>query len=54
MVGTRLDDNALHYPANELAATYGASATESTSDPREAYADWSRELTPAKLPWPPA
>lgn len=54
MVGARLDDHVLHYPASELAATYGASAAESTSDPREAYADWSRELTQGTLPWPPS
>lgn len=54
MVGARLDDHGLHYPVNELAAAYGASAAESTSDARAAYADWSRELTPGKLPWPPA
>ncbi|MDX6718560.1 MAG: hypothetical protein QOJ63_814 [Solirubrobacteraceae bacterium] len=54
MVGARLDDHALHYPVNELAKTYGASAAESTSDAGQAYADWNREFTPGKLPWPPA
>jgi hypothetical protein len=38
---------------NELAVRYGASAAEPTSMPEEAYADWSSELTPTRLPWPP-
>jgi uncharacterized cupin superfamily protein len=54
MVGARPGDNAVHYPVNEAAAAYGASVAEPTSDPAEAYADWSRTFTPGKLPWPPA
>jgi uncharacterized cupin superfamily protein len=54
MVGARHRDQGLHYPANELAAGYGASAAESTSVPAEAYADWSREFTETKLSWPPS
>ena len=53
MVGTRSPDRTLHYPVNEEAARYGASASEPTDSPREAYADWSRERTPTMLPWPP-
>jgi uncharacterized cupin superfamily protein len=54
MVGGRPDDNAVDYPVDEAAAAYGASVAEPTSDPREAYADWSSTFTPGKLPWPPA
>jgi uncharacterized cupin superfamily protein len=53
MVGTRSPDRTLHYPVNEEAARYGASASEPTDSPREAYADWSGERTPTTLPWPP-
>ena len=53
MVGARRPDATVHYPVNELAARYGASTAEPTSKPEEAYADWSSELTPARLPWPP-
>lgn len=44
----------VHYPANELAARYGAVAPEPTSDPEAAYSDWDRELTETRLDWPPA
>ena len=37
MVGTRRDDATIHYPVDELAARHGASVTEPTDDPREAY-----------------
>ena len=40
MVGARSADEQLHYPVSELAARYGASAKEETSDPDEAYAGW--------------
>jgi uncharacterized cupin superfamily protein len=53
MAGSRREDNELEYPVNELAARYGASAAETTSSPEEAYADWSSELEPTKLDWPP-
>jgi uncharacterized cupin superfamily protein len=53
MVGARRPDATIHYPVNELAARYGASAAEPTSVPAEAYADWSSQLTPTRLPWPP-
>jgi uncharacterized cupin superfamily protein len=53
MVGARGPDQRLHYPVNELAARHGASVSEPTSVPAEAYADWSREFTPARLLWPP-
>jgi uncharacterized cupin superfamily protein len=52
MVGARSPDEQIHYPVNELAAGYGASVSEPTDVPDEAYADWNRELTPTKLDWP--
>ena len=43
-VGTRPkpEDDKLLYPKSELAERYGASATEETPDPREAYARFER------------
>ena len=38
MAGARSGDEQLHYPVSELAARYGASAEEETSDPDQAYA----------------
>ena len=54
MVGARGPEVRSHYPANETAARYGASAPESTDDSKAAYADWPNEPEPARLPWPPA
>lgn len=54
MVGARGPEVRSHYPANETAARYGASAPESTNDSKAAYADWPNEPEPARLPWPPA
>ncbi len=56
MVGARTDDEQLRYPVSELAARYGASAEEETSDPDQAYAKWEepRLGRPASwddLPW---
>ena len=56
MVGARLKDEQLLYPVSELAARYGASAEEETSDPRQAYAEFepSRRGRPScwdRLPW---
>ncbi len=52
MIGSRRED-AAHYEVNEVAARYDASVTAPTDDPREAYADWSREpRRPAPNPWP--
>jgi uncharacterized cupin superfamily protein len=52
MIGSRRVD-AAHYPVNEVAARYGASAAEDTDEPAVAYADWRREpWTPAPNPWP--
>ena len=42
MVGARTPDEQLRYPVSELAARYGASAEETTTDPRQAYARFER------------
>jgi uncharacterized cupin superfamily protein len=53
MIGSRREDRA-HYPVNEVAARYGASAKAATDDPAEAYADWRREPSESvPSPWPP-
>jgi uncharacterized cupin superfamily protein len=54
MVGARRPGATVHYPVSELAARYGASVTQATSDAKQAYADWGNEFTPTRLPWPPA
>jgi uncharacterized cupin superfamily protein len=52
MIGSRREV-AAHYPVNDVAAKYGASVTEPSDDPAEAYADWRREPRgPAANPWP--
>jgi uncharacterized cupin superfamily protein len=56
MVGSRSGDWKVRYPVSELAARYGASAAEETSDPRQAYAGFepSRRELPSywdRLPW---
>jgi hypothetical protein len=55
MVGARLGPE-VRYPVSELAASYGASVAEETSDWRQAYATlgrFRRERPPnwARLPW---
>jgi uncharacterized cupin superfamily protein len=52
MVGARSPDNAIHYPVNELAARYGASAPRDTHAPDDAYADIPDTMTPQRAPWP--
>ena len=52
MIGARSEAEELHYPVSELAAKYGASAAEETSNPDEAYADWPGEFVPVPLSWP--
>jgi hypothetical protein len=47
------EDFLLHYPVEELAARFGASVDRPTSNPAEAYEDWSREFTPVDVDWPP-
>jgi uncharacterized cupin superfamily protein len=57
MVGGRSEDWQVVYPVSELAAGYGASAREETSDPRQAYVgtfEPSRRERPSywdRLPW---
>ena len=52
MIGSRREDEA-HYPVNEVAAGYDASAKSTTDDPAEAYADWRTEpWQPIPSPWP--
>jgi hypothetical protein len=49
MAGARSEDGRLHYSVSELAARYGASAAEETSDPDEAYTQFalSRRARPS-------
>ena len=54
MVGARRDDEKVHYPVNEVAARYGASVEKATDDVDEAYADWGRDFSETRMPWPPA
>ena len=56
MTGARPKDCHVRYPISELAARYGASAAEETSDPDQAYAGFapSRRERPSyweRLPW---
>jgi uncharacterized cupin superfamily protein len=52
MVGARGEGKTLHYPSSEVAAKHGASATEETSNPREAYSDWPRDFEQVRATWP--
>lgn len=56
MVGARTGDEQLLYPVSELAARYGASVSEETSDPEQAYAGsveprLERPSSWERLPW---
>jgi uncharacterized cupin superfamily protein len=56
MVGARTEDEQLLFPKSELAARYGASAEETTSDPKQAYAPFEGDQRghPSywdRLPW---
>ena len=56
MVGARSEDEQLLYPVTELAARYGASAEEETSDGEQAYARFEgpQQVRPSywdSLPW---
>jgi uncharacterized cupin superfamily protein len=56
MAGARAEPWQVHYPVSELAARYGASAEDETSDPRQAYVGFepSRRERPSywnRLPW---
>jgi hypothetical protein len=57
-IGARREPEELHFPADERAARYGASARESTTSGGEAYADWEGGPPPGDAPrvdtpWPP-
>lgn len=54
MIGARpkVDMIPIRYPVSEVAAKYGASVTEETAVPDEAYADWPGDYVPVRLPWP--
>ncbi len=52
MIGSRRENQA-HYPVNEFAAKYDASAAVTTDEPEEAYADWRQEpWREVPNPWP--
>ena len=56
MTGARSESQKAHFPFSELAARYGASAKEDTSDHRQAYVGFlpSRRERPSywgRLPW---
>jgi uncharacterized cupin superfamily protein len=56
MAGARLEDEHLHYPVSELAARYGASVEEETTDFEQVYVRFepSRRERPSywgRLPW---
>jgi uncharacterized cupin superfamily protein len=56
MAGARVEPWQVRYPVSELAARYGASAEQETSDPRQAYVGFepSRRQRPSywdRLPW---
>jgi uncharacterized cupin superfamily protein len=55
MVGGRQREGPPHYPVSEVAARYGASVTEETDSPQEAYwqVGWEMRFEPTRLPWPP-
>jgi uncharacterized cupin superfamily protein len=52
MAGARTEGKTLHYPASEVAARHGASASEETGDAREAYRDWPRDFRQVRPTWP--
>lgn len=51
MIGSRRAE-AVHYSVNEAAARYGASVSEDTDDPAQAYADWRAEGPDVAVPNP--
>jgi len=53
MVGARGAGKTLNYPPSEVAARYGASASEETDSGREAYSDWPRNFEQVRATWPP-
>jgi len=52
MIGSRREV-AAHYPVNEVAAKYDASAEEASDEPAVVYAEWRKEpRAPTPNPWP--
>jgi len=56
MCGARTEDEQVHYPVSEAAARYGASVSEETTDPEQAYAPFGSPtlMRPGhwdSLPW---
>ena len=54
MVGARRPGRRIHYPRDEVAARYGASAPAATDKPPEAYSDWPDDFQPVRADWPPS
>jgi uncharacterized cupin superfamily protein len=52
MAGARGEGKQLHYPRSELAARHDASAPHETTEPREAYSDWTGEFERTPPVWP--
>ena len=53
-IGARREQETFGYPVSAVAATHGASVSNETSDPDEAYAGRSEDFEPVRLPWPAA
>jgi hypothetical protein len=51
MTGARRPDERIEYSTSHVAAHHGAAASETTSDPREAYRDYPPHV-PERFPWP--
>jgi uncharacterized cupin superfamily protein len=52
MVGARRPGRPIHYPVDERAARFGASAPFETDKPAEAYSDWPDEYQLVRADWP--
>jgi uncharacterized cupin superfamily protein len=52
MAGARRPGRPIHYPVDERAARYGASAPADTDSSPEAYSDWPDEVQPVRGDWP--
>jgi hypothetical protein len=53
LIEGRREGRAIHYPADALAARYGAAAPFETDKPPEAYSDWPPQFQPLRGDWPP-
>jgi uncharacterized cupin superfamily protein len=54
MIGDRQPEEAFEYPVSDIAARYGGSVREATTDSEAAYADLDNSWTPVNFDWPPA